>query len=136
MTRFFTVVLSASVTASPVPVFPVELVLVITGSEERPDEVGTVVGRVVMTGKAGRGHRSGGVGLTCSTFVHGATPGTPAALPPASVCPACSTMPPSRGGTLVGTATMMIVSPGLDAACTWARLLNGEVTPPSTLAGA
>jgi hypothetical protein len=30
MTRFFTVVF-ASVTASPVPVFPVELVLVITG---------------------------------------------------------------------------------------------------------
>src|SRR5271154_1658906 len=125
MTRFITVVLAASSTASPVPVFPVALVLVITGSEARPDEVGTVVGRVVMTGKLGRVASNGGVGLAWSTFEHGATPGPPAVLPPASVCPACSAMPPSRGGTLVGTETMMIVSPGLDAACTWARLLNG-----------
>src|SRR5262249_3353304 len=115
MTRFFTVVLGASVTASPVPVFPVALVFVICGSEARPDEVGTVVGKVVMTGKLGRGGRSAGVGLGCSTLEHAPIPGTPGPLPPASVCPACSTMPPSSGGTLVGTETTMIVSPGFDA---------------------
>src|SRR5215470_14128770 len=115
MTRFFTVTLSASVTTSPVPVLPVELVFVIRGIDERPDEVGTVVGKVVTTGKLGSGIKSGGVGLACSTLEQGAAPGTPGAFPPASVCPACSTMPPSSGGTVVGTETMMIVSPGLEA---------------------
>src|SRR5215471_8351326 len=45
-------------------------------------------------------------------------------------------MPPSKGGMLVGTETMMIVSPGLEAPCARARLLKGEVEPPSTLDGA
>jgi hypothetical protein len=51
-------------------------------------------------------------------------------------CPAFNTIPPSRGGTLIGDGTIMIVSPVPDACWTWAKVLNGAVALPSPPAAA
>src|SRR5271165_4740970 len=105
-------VLSASLTASPE--LAALVVLVIRGSEERPDEPTT-----------------GG-----PPEISGAPNFTTGGPPPIRRCPAFNTIPPSRGGTLTDDGSIMIVSPGPDACWTRAKLLNGALALPSPPAAA